>query len=473
METMDHGKKLISVFATREEQPELIQAMRDVASLSGVLKELGEQEFFQKPLQVLRVLKILQMINEEALGLNSAIDDERTLFYRYGNTYGEDPLVTLEWINHLVYILVKYNWIAKTSNRIRMMSLGKRLMDALIRLANDSLAYYLNDEVARSLFQAKRDAELSEAYDDKGISGGNKLASMIRNVEEAVDLLKERELEYLADRNALEQVQIIHGLMNELDMKMKERIATFETLEEGIPLADLIQKGTLVMTEGTKMSLGTINKILKFSHLKNTDMSHAIQNDRFRVFVVKTFDNPFDSELPNPHQLLSFMEQDQYEGERMDGLWIPVKFASPIGAQDVDGGIDYIENYKPVVVEIEEELDQEFIEPEELNEQEIQKRMEDSQWQMTKEKIEMEHLESYLAKVKEASLEEVILEVGSTKWGGALNTLMGLSAMISNRRARVEGEVNESIVLPERDKEWEWMEDGQGRKRVRRISSGK
>ena len=57
--------------------------MRDVAALSGVLKELGEKEFFQKPLQVLRVLKILQMINEEALGLNSTIEDERTLFYRY------------------------------------------------------------------------------------------------------------------------------------------------------------------------------------------------------------------------------------------------------------------------------------------------------------------------------------------------------------------------------------------------------
>ena len=51
--------------------------------------------------------------------------------------------------------------------------------------------------------------------------------------------------------------------------------------------------------------------------------------------------------------------------------------------------------------------------------------------------------------------------------GEDANTLLGLSAMISNRRARVEGEVNDSIVLPERDKEWEWMEDGQGRQRVR------
>lgn len=72
------------------------------------------------------------------------------------------------------------------------MDVGKRMIDVLIRLANDSLAYYMQDEITRSLYQANRDADLSEAYDDKGVSGGNKLASMIKNVEEAVERLKER-----------------------------------------------------------------------------------------------------------------------------------------------------------------------------------------------------------------------------------------------------------------------------------------
>ena len=61
-----------------------------------------------------------------------------------------------------------------------MMDVGKRMIDVLIRLANDSLAYYMQDEITRSLYQANRDADLSEAYDDKGVSGGNKLASMIK-----------------------------------------------------------------------------------------------------------------------------------------------------------------------------------------------------------------------------------------------------------------------------------------------------
>ncbi|MFP3416307.1 hypothetical protein SB773_33230, partial [Bacillus sp. SIMBA_074] len=84
------------------------------------------------------------------------------------------------------------------SRQLKLRDVGKRMMDALIRLANDSLAYYMHDDIGRSLFQARRDAELSEAYDDHGISGGNKIASMIRNVENAIQLMKERELEMLA-----------------------------------------------------------------------------------------------------------------------------------------------------------------------------------------------------------------------------------------------------------------------------------
>lgn len=195
------------------EKPELLQTMRDMAALAGVLNELSDKESFQAPMNVLRFIRVLNLINQEALGMTDPIVNEDTLFYRYRYTYGYDEEMTIEYVKHLTYVLLKFNWITKTAKRIKMRDLGKRMMDVLIRLANDSLAYYMNDDVARSLFQAKRDAEISEAYDDKGISGGNKLASMIKNVEEAISLLTERELEYLADRNALSQVEVIHQLM--------------------------------------------------------------------------------------------------------------------------------------------------------------------------------------------------------------------------------------------------------------------
>ena len=203
----DMDSTLISIFKEQSTSSELHEALRDIVKLAGVLKEMSDTDYFQSPLKLLKVLRVLKLLQEEALGLSEReLENEKALYYRYRNVYGEDEDMRLEDIKHLVFVLTKYNWVMKTASNIKMRSLGKRLVDLLIRLANDSLAYYLHDDIARSLFQAKRDAELSEAYDDKGISGSNKLASMIRNVEEAVGLLKERELEYLANRHAISQV---------------------------------------------------------------------------------------------------------------------------------------------------------------------------------------------------------------------------------------------------------------------------
>ena len=44
--------------------------------------------------------------------------------------------------------------------------------------------------------------------------------------------------------------------------------------------------------------------------------------------------------------------------------------------------------------------------------------MDEAKWQITKSMIEMEHLESYFAKLDEVSGGEVVLEVVFTKWGG-------------------------------------------------------
>jgi hypothetical protein len=394
--------KLISIFKESTASSELHEALRDVVKLAGVLKELSDEDYFQSPIKLLKVLRVLNILQEEALGLaDQELENEKTLYYRYRNVYGEDEDMSLEDVKHLVFVLGKYNWIMKTPSSIKMRSLGKRLLDLLIRLANDSLAYYLHDDIARSLFQAKRDAELSEAYDDKGISGGNKLASMIRNVEEAVQLLKERELEYLANRHALTQVQLINSLMEELEMKMNERIKAFETFEESLLLTNLIQQGIYTISEGIKISLGTINKIVKFTHLQQTEQSHSIRPELIRNFIFKTYQNPYDDD-PDPHQILSFMEQNQYEDEAMDGLWMPVKFAAPLTAEDIWEGIDYIENYEPAVSEIIETPIVAYNEPDELSDEEIAEKMEESHWQMTKEQIPTEHIEQFLKEAGQA-----------------------------------------------------------------------
>ncbi|WMT42245.1 hypothetical protein RE628_07525 [Paenibacillus sp. D2_2] len=83
-------RPLISIFETEETSAEIHQSMRDIAYLSGVLSDLGSQNAFQTPAEILRFLRIIQLINEEALGLDEPIENSDTLFYRYRNRY-KDP----------------------------------------------------------------------------------------------------------------------------------------------------------------------------------------------------------------------------------------------------------------------------------------------------------------------------------------------------------------------------------------------
>ncbi|MEV2580549.1 hypothetical protein ABNC33_15265 [Paenibacillus larvae] len=84
--------KLISIFQNNECSPEMLQSMRDISYLSGVLSDLGSQNAFQTPAEILKFLRIIQLINEEALGLDDQIENSDTLYYRYRNRYSDpDP----------------------------------------------------------------------------------------------------------------------------------------------------------------------------------------------------------------------------------------------------------------------------------------------------------------------------------------------------------------------------------------------
>lgn len=65
----------------------------------------------------------------------------------------ENRAILKKKVEQIINVLVKNNWISKQTRKIKLRDVGKRMMDALIRLANDSLAYYMNDDIGRSLFQ--------------------------------------------------------------------------------------------------------------------------------------------------------------------------------------------------------------------------------------------------------------------------------------------------------------------------------
>ncbi|MFM9276655.1 hypothetical protein [Paenibacillus jiagnxiensis] len=467
MDNLD--KKLISIFESDADAPLVRESLRDLIKLSGVLNEL--REYFEEPIKVLHILQLLNLIHEEALGLEQPLEDANALYYRYRNRYGTEPPLSVE---RLLYILEKYNWVIRTKRRILMMDVGKRLMDVLIRLANDSLAYYMRDEIARSLFQAARDADLSEAYDDKGISGGNRLASMVRNVEEAVEKLQERQLEFLADRHALPQVKIIVELMRQLDQRLNERMDKLKTFEEGMKWSSLFKKGTDIMLQGTQISLSTLQKILKFAHIQQTEIGVQIDPVSFKRYVMDSFYKKPDSTMPNGVEILSFMEQDRDEGERLDGLWVPVKFASPIPEAQLMSTIDYLEHYTPAVGPIESYPEEEFAAAAELTESELADQMEEAAWNITRTMIRTEDVERVLVEHKQIGIEPLVLEAGSEQWADAVNALLAVSAIVSNRQAEMTQETEKigQEASSDQRKEWEWIDEADGRYIIRSNGDG-
>jgi len=469
VENMD--RPLISIFQEQADSPAVLQSMRDIATLSGVLSEMGSQRVFDSPAEILRFLRILQLLNEEALGIGDRIPNSDTLYYRYQNRFPDADPPSKKKVAHIVNVLVNNNWLSKQTTGLKMRDLGKRMMDVLIRLANDSLAYYLEDDIGRSLFQARRDAELSEAYDDHGISGGNKIASLIRNVENTILMLKERELELLADRNALPQLQKIHDLMAELQEKLSERFRMFETMDESLILTDLMQRGTTAMSEGTNLSLGMINKYLKFTTMQKTPLSSSIQPDLVRQFIISMFDPPIDSDIPNAYQMFSFMEQGQYEDEAMDGIWIPVKFASPISGSGISEAIDYLENYEPVTEPLSEKEETIEYAAEEGSKDEMDELLGNSNWMLTKSMIQTEKIENYLEKIHKASMEQAVIEATSGEWSDAVNALTALAALVANKKIDIQPDPGDTETKTY-EKTWEWMNQQDAKQVITKRKQG-
>lgn len=467
MEKVD--QHVVSIFKTEQDKPEMQRAMRDIISLAGVMKDLSTEAVFASPLEMLRFLRIIELIHEESYGLAERIDHAETLYYRYLGRYKDTEPPTKSRVKQIVNVLATNNWVSKQTEQIKMTSVGKRMMDALTRLANDSLAYYLEDDIGRSLFQARRDAEISEAYDDKGISGGNRIASMIRNVEEAIDQLKTRELELLADRHALPQLQLIHTLMEDLEGKLEERLNQFKTIEDSLVLSQLMQKGTGALTEGTSLSIGMINKYLQFMNVQQTPLQTEISPEKVRTFITKMFNPPAESDVPHAHQLFSFMEQGQYEGEELDGMWVPIKYASPLSYEEIDKGISYLENYEPAIEPIEEEEIETNFEETTFDVETIDELMDDASWLITKATIDTEKIEDYLEETKEADIEEVMIETSTSSWSDAIRQLLGMSALEANKKVQLKQKDDVKTY----EKEWEWIQDDDRKATVRKRTSSR
>lgn len=465
MDEMGVNEQAISIFTSDYESAEFIKSMKDLASLSGVLKELSTETKYESPKEIIRFINVIQLIHEASLGIRETIENEEMLYYRYRSTYlQDDEPPELQTIQRMVTILERNNWIIKQLRQIKLRDRGKRLMSSLIRMGNDALAYYMKDDIERSLFQARRDAEISSAYDDRGISGGNQIASMIYNVEEAVKQLEDRQLELLADRHAYPHLAKIHELMTALEQELKDRLEKFQTLEESTVMSSLMTRGTATISKGTNLSLHVLKKYIRFSDLQMTPHIDQVSPEKIRQIIIEMYASEENPDTPTPHDIFSFMEQDKYEGEAMDGIWMPVKFASPIGTVDIEEAVEYLETYEPKIERDITPIVEPVYEKTEMDERSLEDAMQDASWQMTKSLIETEKIEDYLDEHGETELEELIVQSSSTQWHDAILSLLAVSALTSNKKIKQREVKNNKNI----EKEWTWIDDGDKRFTVRK-----
>ncbi len=189
-------------------------------------------------------------------------------------------------------------------------------------------------------------------------------------------------------------------------------------------------------------------------NVQQTPLQTEISPEKVRVFIEKMFNPPPESEIPNAHQLFSFMEQAQYEGEERDGIWMPVKYATPLSYLDIEKGIDFLENYEPVVADLEEVKTLEFHE-ENIEVDSVTELVEEASWLLTKASIDTEKIENYLQQKKEADIEETIIETSSPSWGDAIRQLLAIAALEANKNI----EFRPKQEVKQYEKEWEWIED--------------
>lgn len=420
----------ISIFQTDYYTAEFMKSMQDFSSLAGVLKDLSTEKMYDSPMEIMRFLNMIQLLNESSLGISRSIDNEEMLYDCYQQTYMQDnEPPSLTQIQRTIHILQRNNWLTKHSHQIKLMDRGKRMMNELIRMMNDSLAYYLQDDISRLLFQAKRDAEISAAYDDKGICSGNKIASMIYHIEKTIQQLEARQLEFFTDCNALSQLEKIHQLLTELDQKITERLQQLQTVQTNTQMIQLMHRSKEMLATGTTLSIGILTKYVRFVSMQQTPTANIISPEKLHHFILSMYEPPIHTNIPTAHDIFSFMEQNQYKDEALDGLWLPVKFATPINNINITEAIHYLETYEPKldtnITPYEEPIYREY----ETTGHTIETVCNEASRKMTKSEMDRNKIEHYQKQHSETKIEELIVHASSDEWFDAILSMLSLSSL--------------------------------------------
>jgi hypothetical protein len=350
----------------------LRNALKDLITLSGVLKDLGNERFWAEPKYVLETMRTFNLILKGTHYVETdGIAGAEELVYRYEREYGEAAEID---IPRLVRLCRKFNWVVDAANGcVKFTSDGKRMVLSLFRIANDSLDFHLTPLEMKYLYLAQRDIDLASVYEDKGIGEHDTLSSIVTNLEDAVEDIERQGQMYIDGGYGLEKFQGVYGLLKRLEQEIELRYNE-KRLEamvgiESQRLQKLYYRSFLAFQKAFRVLapfLGSIGYASQFGMGRKVQL---VDRETFLNYLVDVFSGHVENYIMDPIMVLEQLEFDvtDHADEDMDVEGIFCGFTLPpvLYQEDIEAGImeldDWITNWS-IPETYDEDLEIEYLE---------------------------------------------------------------------------------------------------------------
>lgn len=329
-----------------KESPQVRDALRDLIMLAGVLKDLSAERFWDEVHCVHDTMRVFDLLLKSTFYEEQAIQGDQELVYRFQKEYGTSPSID---IMRLVRLGRRYNWITDAHNPpLKFTGTGKRMVGQLFRLANDALVYHSQAPELKEIYQAERDLQLARAYEDIGVGKHDTVASVLNNIENAINDLRYMREKYIQDRRALEKYQSAVLLLDMLEKELEKRFAVLEGLIDRKLERQHRRSATLFYRLLQELS-ALLGDNAYLSQLEVGRKIIQVDRKKFIQYLVDAYAGTLQGLALSPLQVLEYQEEGVYsedgEDDEVFGLWLPFTLPFFIHEDDVAAGALQIEEW--------------------------------------------------------------------------------------------------------------------------------
>lgn len=390
---------------------------------------------------VFDTLKTFELIRRSTFYEEEAVQGEDELVYRFQRIYGRAAAIE---IPRLVRLGQRYNWISDSRQPpLKFTNTGKRMVNQIFRIANDSLFYHRQSPSVREIFQAERDLQLARAYEDIGIGRQDTVASVLHNLENAVNDLRYQREKYVQDRKALEKYASVLALVEMLEAELKSRLNNPEGVVDR-KVERQHQRATIVFYRVIQELSALLGENAVTAQLQVGRKILRIDRDKFMQYLLDVYSGQTKGLTLKPLQVLQYMEEGVYAGEGLDeegepGLWLPFHTPFFIHQGDIERGREqlghWIEKWEPPDEDIEASGEVVYEEARQVTAGELARIIGYTTSISAELATDTRPVVEYIRDHPGASMAEIVNSLGGA-WGDAVRQLFVLGFLITEEEAR-------------------------------------